>query len=208
MGPRFFPTRKELRAWFTRNAAKEPELIIGFYKVASGKPSITNQEAVEEALCFGWIDGVVKGIDAESYQKRFSPRKAKSYWSAVNIRYAERLIAEEMMTAAGLATFEKRDGDAEKKYSFENAPRELSSDVKAALRARPGAWEWWERAPPSYQRAAAFWMESPKQEATRARRLGTLVDRCAEGLRVPPLRPWPGPAAKKPVKKVSAKKPR
>src|SRR5262245_30886310 len=169
--PRSFGKPETLRAWFARHAGRDRELWIRFFKVDSGKPSVTYPEALDEALAVGWIDGVRKRLDEESFLQRFSPRKPRSYWSTVNIRKAEALIAAGRMMPAGLAAFNERHASAAKRYSYENRPRDLAPPARAALEANPAARAFWEKQPPGYRRLAAWYVMSAKQEATRARRL-------------------------------------
>ena len=175
-----FAKPQDLRAWFARHAGRDRELWIRFFKVGSGRPSVTYPEALDEALAVGWIDGVRKRLDEESYLQRFSPRKPRSYWSAVNIRKAEALIAAGCMTPAGLAAFNGRHASEAKRYSYENRPRDLPPPARAALEANPAARAYWEKQPPGYRRLAAWYVMSAKLEATRARRLAALIGRLAK----------------------------
>lgn len=185
--PRTFATPAKLRAWFEKNHATKTELWIKYYKVASGKKGVVYREALDEALCFGWIDGQAKGIDESSYMQRWTPRKKGSYWSAVNIRKAEALIAAGRMAPAGLAAFEARDASAALRYSFENRPRDLPREAAAEMRRNPAAWAFWSAQPPSYRRAATWFVVSAKKEETKARRLAQLVACSAKGERIPQL---------------------
>jgi uncharacterized protein YdeI (YjbR/CyaY-like superfamily) len=149
---------------------------------------MTWPESVAEALCFGWIDGVRRRIDDESYSIRFSPRQARSTWSAVNIKLARRLIAEGRMTPAGLAAFEARSDERSAIYSHEQRhAAQLDAEQEARLRAVPGAWEWFSSQTPSYRRAAAHWVTSAKRPETRERRLAALISDSAAGRPVKPL---------------------
>jgi uncharacterized protein YdeI (YjbR/CyaY-like superfamily) len=159
------------------------------------------QAALDEALCFGWIDGQNKGIDDESYVQRWTPRKKGSYWSAVNIEKAQRLIAEGRMMPAGLAAFEARDKGAPARYSFENAPQELPPAMEKELRADKAAWAFWKEQPPSYRRAATWIVLSAKKEETRLRRLRSLIAHAAKGERLPQL---VSPAKKRPARAAKA----
>ena len=190
MEPRFFPTPRELREWLEENHATARELWIGFYKKGSGRPSITWPEAVDEALRFGWIDGVRKGIDDESYTIRFTPRKPGSIWSAVNVRRAQELIAVGSMRPAGLAAFEARSPEKTAIYSYEQRhAAAVEPDQERQFRADEKAWDWFQAQPPSYRRAAIWWIVSAKREETRRSRLATLIEHSAQGRRVPPLTP-------------------
>jgi len=185
----FFPTPGDLRAWLVEHHQRETELWIGRYKKGSGKPSVTWPEIVDQVLCFGWIDGVGKGIDDEVYAQRITPRKAGSIWSAVNIAKAAAFTEAGLMYPAGLAAFEARREDRSAIYSHEqDEPATLSVEQEAVLRSVPGAWEFWESSAPSYRKAATHWVTSAKREETRASRLATLAEGSAAGLRVKPLR--------------------
>jgi uncharacterized protein YdeI (YjbR/CyaY-like superfamily) len=189
MDPTFFRTQKELRRWFERNHRSAAELWVGFYKKGSGKPTITWPEAVDEALCFGWIDGIRKSLGPESYANRFTPRRARSTWSAVNVKRAQELIGLGRMTPAGMTAFEAREEQRTGIYSYEQRPQELPPEYERKLKANMRAWEFWRDVAPSYRKAATWWVISAKKEETRARRLSTLIETSAKGERVPPLRP-------------------
>jgi uncharacterized protein YdeI (YjbR/CyaY-like superfamily) len=179
---RFFATPREFRAWFEDNHADADELLVGFYKKGSGRPSITWPESVDEALCFGWIDGIRRRIDGESYSIRFTPRRARSLWSAVNIARAGELIAEGRMTPAGLAAFEARDEARSATYSYEQRhSARLSPEHEARLRADPAAWERFQSRPPSWRRAAIYWVTSAKKPETQERRLAKLIEGAEPG---------------------------
>jgi uncharacterized protein YdeI (YjbR/CyaY-like superfamily) len=162
--------------------------LIGFYKVGSGKPGITYKEALDEALCFGWIDGIRKRIDELSYQMRFTPRKPGSIWSAVNIKRVGELKALGRMLPSGLETFEKRDPKKEKLYSFEVAPRQLDPADEKLFKANEPAWAYFQAQAPSYQRAAKHWVTSAKKDETRVKRLATLIDCSERGVWLPQYR--------------------
>jgi uncharacterized protein YdeI (YjbR/CyaY-like superfamily) len=188
MEPTFFATPADFRTWLEANHADHDELIVGFYKKASGRPSITWPEAVDEALCFGWIDGVRRSIDGDSYSNRFTPRRPRSNWSTVNIRRVHELIEEGRMTPAGLAAFERRDEQRSGVYSFERREEaKLDADQERRFRAAPGAWEWFQSRPPGYRRAALHWVVSAKRAETRERRLATLIEDSANGRTIKPL---------------------
>jgi uncharacterized protein YdeI (YjbR/CyaY-like superfamily) len=164
------------------------ELIVGYYKKA--QHAGTTSESVDEALCFGWIDGVRKGLDDERYQIRFTPRKRDSNWSAVNIRKAEELIEQGLMRPAGLAAFEARREERSAVYSYEQTdPSKLNEAYDQQLRANKTAWIFFESSSPSYRRAAIHWVMSAKREETQRRRLATLIDDSAQGRTIPPLTP-------------------
>ena len=182
--PTYFDTPAAFRKWLERHHAKASELWVGFWKKGSGRTGMTYEEAVDEALCHGWIDGLVKGHDARSYKQRFSPRKPTSVWSAINIGKVERLKAAGRMAPPGLEAFERRDPRRTGLYSFENRDVKLSSEVEARFRARRKAWAFFEAQPPGYRRLMAFWVMSAKREATRERRLAQLIERSAAGERI------------------------
>jgi uncharacterized protein YdeI (YjbR/CyaY-like superfamily) len=182
--PTFFKTPAELRRRFAKDHARLDELWVGFYKVASGKGGLTYQEALDEALCFGWIDGVTKSLGAESWMIRFSPRKARSTWSAVNIKRAGELRKAGRMKQAGLKAFEGRDRSKDKSYSYENALRALAPAYEKRFKANRKAWTFWEAQPPGYKRTASFWVMSAKKEETQLRRLATLIEDSAGGRRI------------------------
>jgi uncharacterized protein YdeI (YjbR/CyaY-like superfamily) len=185
MEPRFFATSDEFRAWLEEHHADEREVYVGFYKKATGRPSLTWTEAVREALCFGWIDGVRRSIDAESYANRFTPRKPRSNWSAVNVRHVEELLAEGRMHPAGLAAYEARAPARTGVYSYERRHEaKLDEAQEAELRANRAAWDFFRAQPPGYRQTAIFWVVSAKREDTRARRLATLIDDSAHGRRI------------------------
>lgn len=184
MRPTFFKTPGHLRRWLEKNHASVSELWVGFYRKASGKGGITYEQALEEALCFGWIDGVRRRLDDEAYVQRFTPRTAKSYWSAVNIKRVEGLKASGRMHAAGLAAFERRDEAKTEKYSFERQNPKLDASLEKRFRANRKAWTFFESQPPGYRRLAVHWVTSAKKEDTRQRRLATLIQDSAAGRRI------------------------
>jgi uncharacterized protein YdeI (YjbR/CyaY-like superfamily) len=181
MEPTFFRSPEEFRAWLQEHHATERELLLGFYKKRSGVSGFTQAQAVGEALCFGWIDGHVRAIDANCYTARFTPRTPHSIWSAVNIRRAEQLIAQGRMEPSGLRIYTGRDPRQAGKYSFENRPQSLEAADEATFRADLPAWTFFQAQPPSYQRTAIWWVVSAKTDATRQRRLATLIQDSAEG---------------------------
>jgi uncharacterized protein YdeI (YjbR/CyaY-like superfamily) len=188
MEPTFFATPAEFRAWLERHHADGKELLVGFHKKGSGRPSITWQESVDEALCFGWIDGVRRSIDAESYSIRFTPRQKRSIWSAANIKRARELIELGRMTPAGLAAFEARTDDRSAVYSHERRnAAQLEPEQQARFEAEPAAWEWFQRQALWYRRAALHWVTSAKRPETRERRLDALIADSAAGRTVKPL---------------------
>jgi uncharacterized protein YdeI (YjbR/CyaY-like superfamily) len=187
MKPRFFATPAAFRQWFERNHDGTQELWVGFYKKGSGKPSITWPEAVDEALCFGWIDGVRKSIDEESYMIRFSPRKKRSAWSAVNIRRGKELIEMGRMTPAGLDAFEKRSEELSEIYSYERKNAVLPRKFEKQIRANKKAWAFFADQPASYRKAVTWWIISAKKEETQLKRLAKLIEDSENKRTVPPL---------------------
>jgi uncharacterized protein YdeI (YjbR/CyaY-like superfamily) len=171
----FFATQSEFRKWLNKNHKKETELVVGFYKVDSGKPSMTWSQSVDEALCFGWIDGVRKSIDKESYQIRFSQRKPTSIWSAINIQKIEDLTKQGLMQPAGLASFEKRKEERSKIYSHEISEANFSAEFEKKFKTNKTAWKYFQALAPSYKKTSTNWVMSAKQETTREKRLTQLI---------------------------------
>ena len=185
--PKFFRSAAEFRKWLERNHDTEPFLWIGYWKKDASKKGIGYLEAVDEALCFGWIDGLAKGIDGERYKQRFSPRKPRSVWSTINMGKVKRLTAEGRMAKAGLAAFEGRDTKRTGVYSFENRDVTLSAAYEKRFRAQRKAWTFFSAQPPGYRRISAYWVMSAKREETRERRLAQLIDASAAFKRIPSL---------------------
>ena len=183
MTPRFFRTAADFRRWLEKNHAQR-ELWIGFYKKSSGKGGITYREALDEALCFGWIDGVRKRLDEDAFVQRFTPRQANSYWSAVNIRRAEELVRAGRMHEAGLAAFGRRDASAAARYSFERRHAALDHAAERQFRAAAEAWSFFQSQPPSYRRVATHYVTSAKRRETRQRRLEVLMRESAACKRI------------------------
>lgn len=175
MKPQFFADQTDFRRWLEENHQKEEELIVGFYKVGSGIKSMTWSESVDQALCFGWIDGRRNSIDAISYQIRFTPRRPSSIWSAVNVKKVNDLIASGQMREAGLAAFHFLKKNKAKVYSYENDKQQLSELFVELFKKNKEAWEYFQRLAPSYQKSAVSWVMSAKQEGTKLRRLGSLI---------------------------------
>jgi len=186
--PHFFETAEAFGAWLEEHHESETELVVGFYKKASGRPSITWQEAVEQALRFGWIDGVRRSLDEDSYTNRFTPRRRGSNWSLINVAKVEELKARGLMAPAGLRAYEARTPERTGIYSSERAqPAELTPEQERSFRANQAAWEWFTGRPAGYRRTATHWVVSAKKEETRLRRLQQLIECSAEGRNVPPL---------------------
>jgi len=195
--PRFFRSADELRAWLEKNHDGASELWIGFFNQRSGKVGITYKEALDEALCFGWIDGVRKSVDEGSYMQRFTHRQARSIWSLVNIKRVGELKALGRMCAPGLAAFERRDEKRASVQSFERANATLSGALERRFRANARAWAFLQSQPPGYRRLATFFVMSAKKDETRLKRLATLIALCARGRRLPGLDRAPRPSKAK-----------
>lgn len=182
MKPTFFATPARFRAWLEKHHATRTELLVGFHKKGSGRPSITWPESVDEALCAGWIDGVRRRIDDESYTIRFTPRRPRSLWSAVNIARAEELSRLGRMLPAGLAAFEARLEARSQVYAYEQKENAaLAPEQERQLRANRAAWAFFTAQAPGYRRVASWWVLSAKREETRQRRLATLIADSAAG---------------------------
>jgi uncharacterized protein YdeI (YjbR/CyaY-like superfamily) len=184
---RLFQTAAGFRDWLATNHETAPSLWVGYYKKGVPKMAMTYLQAVEEALCFGWIDGITYRIDDELTATRFTPRRPTSSWSAVNIARMAELTAAGRVHPAGLRAFEQRDRRRDAIYSYENAAAELPVDMVERFRSEPKAWATWEAAPPSFRRQATFWVTSAKQEATRQRRFGELLAASRDGRRPKPF---------------------
>jgi uncharacterized protein YdeI (YjbR/CyaY-like superfamily) len=183
----YFKTPAELRAWFEAHHKQAKELWIGFYKKSTAKVGITIQEALDEALCFGWIDGVRKSVDAESSMMRYSPRRAKSAWSLVNIKRAQELIAAGRMQPAGLKAFEQHDLAKAQQLQYERREQPLAANLVTIFQDNPGAWHFFQAQAPSYRQSATWWIMSAKQDVTRQKRLALLIEACAQERRMPEL---------------------
>jgi uncharacterized protein YdeI (YjbR/CyaY-like superfamily) len=188
MRPKFFATAADFRKWLEKNHDKAQELQVGFYKKASGKPSITWSEAVDQALCFGWIDGIRKSIDESSYMNRFTPRRPRSTWSAVNVEKVHDLTRRGLMHPAGLAAFEKRSDNKTAIYSFEQREAaRFDKELERRFRANERAWNWFQSQPAGYKKTVTYWVMSAKRQETRDRRLALLIDDSASGRRIAQL---------------------
>ena len=186
--PTFFATPADFRAWLEEHHETSQELWLGYYKKSTGKPSITWPESVDEALCYGWIDGIRKRVDEESYTIRFSPRRARSTWSAVNLKRVAELTTLGRMHPAGLKAFEARIEAKSGIYAYEQREAaQLSEAQKAQFKANQSAWEFFQAQTPSYRKTATWWVVSAKREATRQKRLATLIADSAQGRTIRPL---------------------
>lgn len=184
--PKFFATPEAFRAWLDAYHERETELLVGFYKKDSGKPSITWPESVDEALSVGWIDGKRQRVDELCYTIRFTPRQARSNWSAINVKRMAVLIAAGRVRAAGLAAFEKRAAERTGIYSYENRKSaKLDPEAERELRSNKKAWAYLEAEAPSYRQLAIWWVITAKREETRRSRLATLISDSARGRRIP-----------------------
>jgi len=186
--PIFFEKSADFREWLDRNHKSAEELFLGLHKKSSGLTSITLREAQDEGLCFGWIDGVARNVDESSWAIRFTPRKLRSVWSAVNIKRAHELIAAGRMTPAGLTAFEKRDEKRAKSYSYERGNVAFDAASEESFRAKEAAWEFFRAQAQGYQRLQTWWVMSAKREETRARRLAVLIEISARERRIDPMK--------------------
>lgn len=188
MTPKFFKSQAEFRKWLEKNHDKTSEAWVGFHKKSSGKPSISYPEALDEALCYGWIDGVRKSVDESSYTIRFTPRKARSSWSAVNIKRFNELLELKLIRPAGLKAFQTSDEKKAIKYSDERKAAKFDAASERKFRANKVAWEFFTSQAPSYQRISTFYVMSAKQEETRLRRLALLIHDSEHNQRIGLLR--------------------
>ncbi len=184
MTPVFFATQNEFRRWLSRHHASDKELLVGFNRIGLGLGGLTYAQALDEALCFGWIDGVRRKVDESSFSIRFTPRKPGSIWSLINVGHVERLTAAKRMKPPGLKAFEARVAHKTGIYSFEQKKHEFEPAQEKQFRANKKAWKFWEAQPPGYRRVSTHWVTSAKQEATRARRLAQLIADSAAGQRI------------------------
>jgi uncharacterized protein YdeI (YjbR/CyaY-like superfamily) len=181
-----FRSPEAFRAWLERQHDRESELLVRCFKAHAPSRGLTYRQALDEALCFGWIDGVRRGLDADSFSVRFSPRKAASVWSAINIKRARELESEGRMAPPGRAAFQARRS-AKGIYSFESKPQEFTAAMKRRFQAKRAAYAFWSQQPPGYRRVATFWVMSAKQDATRERRLEVVIACSAREERIPLL---------------------
>ena len=173
--PVFFTSQDGFREWLSKNHAKKKELLVGFYKVGAGRPSMTWSESVDQALCFGWIDGVRKRVDDESYTIRFTPRRSTSIWSSINIKKVESLARAGLMMPAGIEAFEKRDGKKSAIYAYEKRPEKFDPDIEREFKRDQLAWKFFEEQPNGYKRLCIHYVMSAKQEKSRISRLAKLI---------------------------------
>jgi len=179
-----FKTQADFRKWLKKNHGSRAELVMRLYKVHALHKGIGYRQALEEALCWGWIDGVVRSLDADSFQQRYTPRKPKSNWSRVNIKRMKQLIAAGKVAPSGLAAFERRDKIAAAPYSFENRNVTLSPAFMKRLKANAKAWKFFQSEPPGYRRITMFWVMQAKKDETREKRFRTMLDRMSKGERM------------------------
>jgi uncharacterized protein YdeI (YjbR/CyaY-like superfamily) len=190
MDAQFFDTAADLRLWFAEHHETAPELFVGYWKKGTGRRGVSHAEAIEQALCFGWIDSVARRLDEQRYQVRFTPRRKGSVWSAVNIAKIAELTGQGLMYPAGTQAFELRKADQIGVYAYENPEAsQFDTEQTARLQAEPAAWEWFSRQPPGYRRSATHWVVTAKRADTRDRRLAQLIADSAAGRKVPPLIP-------------------
>lgn len=187
-GAVFFASADDFRSWLAENHDVVGELWVGYWKKSTGVPSLTWPESVDEALCYGWIDGVRKSVDGDRYKIRFTPRRPRSIWSAVNLKRVPELIEAGLMEAPGMAVYEARDPERTNQYSFERENAKLTEEQEAAFRANPDAWAFFQSQPPGYRKLVTHWVTSAKRESTRARRLARLMEDSANGLRIKEMR--------------------
>jgi uncharacterized protein YdeI (YjbR/CyaY-like superfamily) len=187
MKPTFFATPSAFRAWLERHHAGADELLVGYYKKDSGRPSITWPESVDEALCFGWIDGIRKSLDDCSYTIRFTPRRPRSVWSSVNIKRAQVLIDQGLMRPAGLKAFEARRENRSGIYSYEQRSVDLPEPYNRLLKKNAAAWKFFQSQPASYRKAICWWIVCAKKDETRLKRLERLMAYSAQEQRLPEL---------------------
>lgn len=200
--PLFFAAPAQFRAWLQEHHDQRSEQWVGYYKVGSGVSSMTWPESVDEALCFGWIDGIRKSIDDRRYRIRFTPRRPGSHWSARNLARMDELLAAERVTEAGLAAYRNRNRANEKKASYEQADVKLPPEYEAELCAEPAAWRYLQAARPSYRKQVTWWVVSAKREETRRRRLAVLVESCARGEPIPAMR-WAAVKGPRPPRRAT-----
>ncbi|HWN99403.1 MAG TPA: YdeI/OmpD-associated family protein [Blastocatellia bacterium] len=187
MKPTFFKSQSDFRKWLEKHHATSKELLVGFYKRSSSRPSITWPQSVDEALCFGWIDGIRRSLDDISYTIRFTPRRPASIWSAINIKRAQELIDQELMRPAGLKAFQAKKENKSGIYSYEQRSVKLPEPYERRFKRNKTAWAFFEAQPPWYRKTAGWWVVSAKKEETRLTRLTRLIEDSASGRTIAPL---------------------
>ena len=190
MPPTFFKTARDFERWLARNHRKEQLLLVGFYTVASRKPSMRFPAALDAALTYGWIDGLRRRVDADVYTVRFTPRKKNSFWSATNTKRALQLIQERRMKAAGLAAFKLRDEQRTRRHHAARDNPTLDAASLRALKADKKAYAYFQSMPPGRKRLYTFWIASAKRDETRAKRLAVVLERCRAGKPIDPFHPF------------------
>jgi len=185
--PKFFAKQESFRKWLDKNHEKKDELWVGFYKLASSLPSMNWSESVDQALCYGWIDGIRKSIDDKSYMIRFTPRRPNSNWSAVNVKKVKELSKQNLMQPAGIAAYKKLEKDKSKIYSFEQNSIKLDSVYKIEFKKNEKAWKYFEASASSYKNLTTWWVMSAKREETRQRRLGILIESSTKEEKIPQM---------------------
>ena len=188
MKPTFFKTQPDFRRWFEKHHDTSKELLVGFYKKSSGRASITWPESVDEALCFGWIDGIRRSIDDISYTIRFTPRKPTSTWSVINIRRAQELIDQGLMRPGGLRAFQLRKENKSGIYSYEQRSEKLPEPYEKEIKRNKTAWAFFQAQSPWYRKTVGWWVVSAKKEETRLKRLATLIEDSANGRTIGPFK--------------------
>jgi uncharacterized protein YdeI (YjbR/CyaY-like superfamily) len=183
-----FRSASAWRAWLARHHRSAEEIVLHCFKVHAAARGVTYAQALDEALCFGWIDGVRRRLDADSFSIRFTPRRERSIWSRINVAHVERLIRERRMTKAGLAAYAAREAKRTGVYSFERKAAKLAPDFVRRFRANAAAWEWFEAQAPWYRRTSTFWVMNAKREETRERRLAKLIACCVRREPIPELK--------------------
>ena len=188
MEAHFFANADEFRNWLELNHGNEKELWVGYFKKHTGIPSMTWSESVDQALCFGWIDGIRKSIDEQRYRIRFTPRRVNSNWSNVNLKKMEVLMKADLVKPAGMAIFQKRNQNKIQQYTYEQENLELDKAYLLQIKSHPEAWAFFENLAPSYKKASIKWIMSAKRKETQLRRLGILIESSNQSLKIPPLR--------------------
>ena len=184
MNPVYFQDQNEFRKWLAKNHNRESEIIVGYYKTATGKPSLTWSESVDQALCYGWIDGIRRSIDEERYCIRFTPRKPTSIWSNVNINKVEELKKKGLMQESGLRVYNNRKDSKSSIYSFDKEAAKLDDDDERLFKSNQIAWDFFMKQAPSYRKTKIYWIMSARQEATRISRLNKLVQASEKHIRL------------------------